>query len=65
MVQNNALPIDNLVHELYTRYKLVRTTTGFYYEIDDSYHGDGTSGPNNVIYAANTVTINLYQIKAL
>lgn len=65
MVQNNTLPIDNLVHELYTRYKLVRTTTGFYYEIDDSYHGDGTSGPNNVTYAANTVTINLYQIKAL
>lgn len=65
MVQNSALSIDNLVHELYTRFKLFRTTTGFYYEIDDTYHGDSSVGPNNVSYSSNTVTINLYQIKAL
>lgn len=57
--------INNLVHKLYTRYILTRTTTGYYYELDDTYHGDGTSGPNNVTYNSNNVTINLYLIQAL
>jgi len=57
--------IDNLVHKLYTRYVLTRTNTGFFYELDDTYHGDGTSGPNNVSYLGNNATINLYLIKAL
>ena len=66
MVQNSPDTIDNLVHLLYTRYKLTRTNTGFYYEIDNTYHGvTGTTGPNNVTYAGNMVTINLYQIQAL
>ncbi len=65
MVELAPSTIDNLVHKLYTRYKLVRDTTGFFYEIDDSYHGDGTISPNNVNYVANNVIINLYQIKAL
>lgn len=65
MVQSNPDTIDNLVHKLYTRYKLVRNNSSFNYEIDDSYHGDGTSGSNNVTYLGNNVTINLYQIKAL
>jgi|ERR1035437_839873 hypothetical protein len=57
--------IDNLVHKLYTRYILTRTNTGFFYELDDTYHGDGTSGPNNVNYSLNNATVNLYLIKAL
>jgi hypothetical protein len=65
MVKNTAQSIDKLVHELYTRYKLFRTTTGYYYEIDNTYHGNtGSSGPNNVTYASNTETVKLYQIKA-
>ena len=65
MVESAASIIDELVHKLYTRFKLIRTTTGFYYEIDNTYHGDGTIGPNNVTFAANNATINLYQILAL
>lgn len=64
MVKNTALPIDQLVHELYTRYKMTRTSTGYYYEIDDTYHGNNTTGPNNVTYNTNTAVVSLYQIKA-
>lgn len=66
MVQNSPAVIDDLVHLLYTRYKLVRNNTGYYYEIDDTYHGiTGATGPNNVTYAGNNATVNLYQIQAL
>jgi hypothetical protein len=65
MVDLAPSPIDELVHKLYTRYKLIRNNTGFYYELDDLYHGDGTSGTNNVIYTGNNAVVNLYQIKAL
>ncbi len=60
MVQSAPLSIDNLVNHLYTRYKLLRTTTGFYYEIDDTYNSQ-----TNISYSTNNVTVNLYQIKAL
>ena len=70
MVRNTAQPIDELVHQLYTRYKLVRNATGYYYEIDDTYQGSSAfTGTNNVTYTynpiQNTVTVNLYKINAL
>jgi hypothetical protein len=70
MVRNVAQPIDELIHQLYTRYKLVRNATGYYYEIDDTYQGSSTfTGPNNVSYTynptQNSVSVNLYQIDAL
>ena len=66
MVQNSAAAIDDLVHLLYTRYKLVRNSTGYYYEIDDTYHGlTAMTGTNNVTYSGNNATVRLYQIKAL
>jgi len=65
MVQNSALSIDKLIHELYTRYKLSRTSTGYYYEIDDTYNGDGSSNSNNITYSSDIVTIKLYEINAL
>jgi len=70
MVKNIALPIDELIHELYTRYKLTRTNTGYYYEIDETYQGNSANtGTNNVIcthnVANNMVTVNLFQIMAL
>jgi len=65
MVKNIAQPIDKLVHELYTRYKMTRTSSGYYYEIDNVYHGNtGTSGSNNVTYNGNTCKVTLYEIKA-
>ncbi len=68
MVKNTAQPIDKLVHELYTRFILVRKTTGFYYQIDNSYNGNSIpvspSGPNNVLYTSNTCKVTLYEIKA-
>ena len=67
MVKNSALPIDTLIHELYTRFILFRTNTGYYYKIDETYQGTSalTNTPNNVSYSNNDVTINLYQINAL
>jgi len=70
MVKSTPQAIDTLVHELYTRYKLERNQTGFYYKIDDTYQGNtAVTGTNNVTYSStitnNTVTINLYQISAL
>jgi hypothetical protein len=64
MVKNVAQPIDKLVHELYTRYKMVRTATGYYYEIDNTYQGNGISGQNNVTYNTNTSVVKLYEINA-
>ncbi len=65
MVKNATLPINELVNELYTRYRLYRTTTGYYYEIDDQYDGvTTTTSLNNVVYTNNNVLVNLYQISA-
>jgi hypothetical protein len=57
MVSNAALPIDQLITKLYTRYVLVRKNNGYYYEIDNTYS-------NNVSYSTNNATVNLYQILA-
>jgi len=65
MVQNSALSIDKLIHKLYTRYKLSRTSTGYHYEIDDTYNGDSSSNLNNITYSSDIVTIKLYEINAL
>ncbi len=65
MTEPTAFPIETLVNKLYTKYILTRDSTGFFYQVDDSYS-------NNVSYTANAgnqnnldVTINLYQIQAL
>lgn len=65
MVKNTAQPIDALLKELYTRLILTRTNTGYYYEIDNTYHGDGTIGSNNVSYNNNSIIVSLYEINAL
>jgi len=64
MVKNTAQPIDKLVHEIYTRYKLVRKNNGYFYQIDNTYQGNGVSGTNNVSYNSNTCKVTLYEIKA-
>lgn len=63
MTEPTPYPIDQLVHKLYTRYDLIRTNTGFFYEINSSYS-------NNVLYTNNPyggldVNVNLYQIQAI
>ena len=68
MVKNTALPIDELIHQLYTRYVLTRTIDGYYFRIDDSYQGSNIlTNTHNVSYSNNNndVTINLYKINAL
>lgn len=65
MTKNTPQDIDKLVHELYTRYKLVRNSNGYYYEIDDTYQGNASIiGNNNVSYNSNTCTVTLYEINA-
>jgi hypothetical protein len=63
MVKNTAQPIDKLVHELYTRYELKRTQTGYYYVIDDTYQGN-TPGPTNVVYNNGECKVTLYEVNA-
>lgn len=70
MVKQQPKPIDLLVHELYTRYILFKTNTGYYYRIDNEYQGNGpNNSPNNVTYEQTSsytnVIVNLYQINAL
>jgi hypothetical protein len=43
---------------------MVRTATGYYYEIDNTYQGNGISGQNNVTYNTNTSVVKLYEINA-
>jgi hypothetical protein len=57
MVNSTALPIDQLITKLHTRYVLVRKSNGYYYQIDNTYS-------NNVSYNTNNATVNLYQILA-
>lgn len=57
MVNNTALPIEQLVNKLYTKYTLTKTNDGHFYTIDNSYS-------NNVTYTTNNVTVALYQILA-
>lgn len=54
--------IDKLVNKLYTKYKLYRDTTSFYYAVDDTYSKNVTYTQNQ---DNNSVSINLYQIQAL
>lgn len=65
MVKDAPETIDRLVHEVYTRFILTRTKTGFYYKIDDEYQGNGGKAKNNVTYSNNNIIVNLYQIQAL
>ena len=67
MVESSPAPIEQLIHKLYTRYILTRTKTGYYYIIDDTYHGDlTTTGPNNVSYniSSDEIQVKLFNIKA-
>ncbi len=68
MVKNtDKLKIDEVIKEVYTRYKLFRTTTGYYYQIDDTYRVDTTTGKNNVSISntPSDILINLYQIQVI
>jgi len=58
---NTPQPIESLVHELYTRYELKRTSTGYYYVIDDTYISPATT---NVVYNNDTCTVTLYEVNA-
>jgi hypothetical protein len=69
MVKNTPQPIDLLIREVYTRYNLARTPTGYFYLIDTTYQGNGPFSPNNVISQqlslSNNLIVDLYQINAL
>jgi hypothetical protein len=64
MTENIKTSIDLLVNKLYTRYKLYRDTTGFYYNIDDTYSTNVTYNQTTGNPATSDMTINLYQIQA-
>ncbi len=68
MVNDKALPIEDLIKKLYTRYILTKTDKGFFYKIDTTYNTPNTTPPtpNNVTEVLNTdnITVKLYQILA-
>ena len=65
MVNDKALPIEDLIKKLYTRYILTKTDKGFFYKIDTTYNTTLPT-PNNVTEVLNTdnITVKLYQILA-
>ncbi len=65
MVNNSPQSVELLVHELYTRYILTRTSNGYFYSIDSTYQGNTPPNTNNVSYVNNKIIINLFQIQAL
>jgi hypothetical protein len=68
MVKNTGLlKINEVIKEVYTRYKLFRTLTGYYYQVDDTYQVDTTTGVNNVRISngPTDILINLYQIQVM
>jgi hypothetical protein len=68
MVKNLPQTIDNLLHELYTRIIITRTTSGYYYKFDESYQGNLSTPqntPNNVTIVGTDVNIKLYQVLAI
>ena len=68
MVKNTSLlKIDEVIKEVYTRYKLFRTSTGYYYQIDDTYQINTSTGVNNVTISntPSDILVNLYQIQVV
>lgn len=70
MVVNSPQPIDKLINELYTKYTLTRTSTGYYYKINTKYLGNDltnttSSTGNNVTNVDEKYIINLYQINTI
>ncbi len=57
--------IDGLVNKLHTRYKLYRTTTGFYYELDTQYSNNVTYTVNAGYPNSSDLSVKLYEIQAL
>jgi len=64
MTESTKKPIEQLVNTLYTKYKLYRTTTGFYYVVDNTYSTNVTY-TNSIVNNTSDVLIKLYQIQAL
>jgi hypothetical protein len=66
MVKNTPQFIDKLLHELYTRFILTRTSKGYFYEVDSTYQGNLIAGAlSNVESSTSNTIINLYEINAL
>jgi hypothetical protein len=68
MVTSSPQAIQDLVHQLYVRVKISRTTSGYYYQLDNTYNGNNpnNTSANNVSYTNNgEVYIRFYEVKAL
>lgn len=68
MVKGTPQLIENLIHELYVRIIITRTTTGYYYKFDEVYQGNQNlppNTPNNVKFVGTSATVNLYEVAAL
>ena len=55
---SDILPIDLLIDKLHTRYLLTRTSTGFYYTVDNTYMEN-----TNITETDTGLTLNLYEIQ--
>jgi hypothetical protein len=55
---SSVLPINLLLSKLHVRYLLTRTSTGYYYAIDNTYNGS-----TNISESGTGITLNLYEIQ--
>jgi hypothetical protein len=58
MTESEPYYINELVNKIYTKYVLFITSTGYYYEIDDTYS-------TNISRNNDDIAVNLYEIQAL
>lgn len=63
--ESSPLKVDSLIKKFYTRYDLYRNTTGFYYQISDTYSSNVSYTQNAVNPNNKDVTIKLYQAQVL
>lgn len=54
----DVLPINLLMSNLHVRYLLTRTSSGYYYKIDNTYNN-----ATNITESGSAVTLNLYEIR--
>jgi hypothetical protein len=68
MVKNSPQFVNDLVHELYTRIIIFRTTSGYYYKFDDTYQGNQNTPINtlnNITHIGNSINVKLHEVSAL
>lgn len=63
--ESSPQKVDSLIKKFYTRYDLYRNTTGFYYQISNTYSSNVSYTQNAVNPNNQDITVKLYQAQVL